>query len=283
MVAACFFFSIMSTCVYALGVCEPQMPSPVVSFFRVSINLLLLAIPAWRRNDLMGLFGDFRLSLWARGLFGTLALMLSFTSIQLIGPGESSFLGATSGVFVALLGPTVLGQRSSLKVWTAILGAFAGVALMFDPHWSQQDLLGRFMALGSGFLSSLAYLMVARAGRSNSPESVIFYFCLVAVVIHTAYFAAYDFVPPASADAWLVLLFGGLSASAAQHYMTRAYQLAPAALVSAVGYLAPVLSLAWGALLFSKFPELKALLGCLLVLASGVLLPFLSTRNRYAK
>ena len=32
-------------------------------------------------------------------------------------------------------------------------------------------------------------------------------------------------------------LFGGLSASAAQHYMTRAYQLAPAALVSAVGFL----------------------------------------------
>jgi S-adenosylmethionine uptake transporter len=283
MVAASFFFSVMSACVYALGQCEPQMPALVVSFFRVLINMVLLVAAACWRRDVMALFGDFRMSLWARGVFGTLALMLSFSSIQLIGPGESSFLGATSGVFVALLGPLVLEQRSSWLMWAAILGAFSGVSLMFDPQWSGGELWGRVMALGGGLLSAMAYLMVALAGRSNAPETVIFYFCLVAVAIHLAYFAAYDFVPPVSVDAWLIMLFGGLSASAAQHYMTRAYQLAPAALVSAVGYLAPVLSLGWGVVLFSKIPDSKALAGCLLVLTSGVLLPFLSGRNRYAK
>jgi S-adenosylmethionine uptake transporter len=282
MAVAGLLFSLMTSCVYALKLCEPQMPPMVVSLFRVLINLMVLALPAWWRRDLAGLLGDRRPSLWLRGLFGSLALMLSFASIQAIGPGESSFLGATSGVFVALLSPAVLGQRQSLTAWLAIGGAFTGVGLMFDPQWGGTDLLGRAMALGSGLLSALAYLMVARAGRSNSPESVIFYFCLVAVLLHLAYFAVNDLALPAAPDAWLVLLAGGLAASGAQHFMTRAYQLAPATLVSATGYLSPVLSLVWGIVLFAKLPAPAALLGCLLVLACGVTLPLLAVRRRNA-
>ncbi|NJD07335.1 MAG: DMT family transporter [Methylococcaceae bacterium] len=279
MTIACLLFSLMTTCVFALKLCQPDLPAMVVSLFRVLVNLAVLALPAWWRRDLAGLLGDRRPSLWLRGLFGSLALMLSFTSIQAIGPGESSFLGATSGIFVALLSPLILGQRQSLIAWLAIGGAFVGVGLMFDPHWNSEDLAGRSMALGSGLLSALAYLMVARAGRSNSPESVIFYFCLVAVLLHLAYFSIHELRLPVAADAWLVLLVGGLAASGAQHFMTRAYQLAPATLVSATGYLSPVLSLAWGIFLFAKIPAPAALSGCLLVLVSGVTLPLLSARR----
>jgi len=276
MATACLLFSVMSSCVYALKLCQPQLSPMVVSFFRVLVNLVILLLPACWNRDLAGLFGDRRLSLWLRGLFGSLALMLSFTSIQAIGPGESSFLGASSGLFVALLGPAVLGQRNSPAAWLAIAGAFAGVALIFDPRWDSSDHGGRAMALASGLLSALAYLMVARAGSSNSPASVIFYFCLVAVVLHLGYFTTHDSALPNQPDAWLVLIGGGLAASGAQHFMTRAYQLAPAALVSATGYLSPVLSLLWSILLFAKVPEARALLGCGLVLAFGVTLPLLA-------
>jgi S-adenosylmethionine uptake transporter len=57
--------------------------------------------------------------------------------------------------------------------------------------------------------------------------------------------------------------------------MTRAYQMAPAALVSAVGYLVPVLSLFWGISFFNQLPGPNALLGALLIVLFGVLLPFL--------
>jgi S-adenosylmethionine uptake transporter len=274
MLAASLLFSIMSVCVYAIGLCEPQLPTPVVSFTRVLINLCILLIPALR-NPLQ-LFGDLRLSLWLRGFFGTLALLLSFASIQLIGPGESSFLGAGSGVFVALLGPWVLRQRNSAWVWLALAGSMLGLGLLFQPRFDSGDWSGRAMALGGGFLSALAYLMVAKSGRSNTPETVIFYFCLVALLMHLAYFSVAGYRWPASPDVWLLLLVGGVSASSAQFYMTRAYRDAPAALVSAVGYLCPVLNLGWGALLFGKYPDTKGMVGCALVLLCGVLLPFLS-------
>ncbi|HVP45873.1 MAG TPA: DMT family transporter [Bryobacteraceae bacterium] len=235
MVAACFLFSVMSACVYGVSVCEPGMPVAVVSFVRVLINLAILVIPALFIGDLPGLFGDKRPSLWLRGLFGSLALIMSFASIQRIGPGESAFLGASSGVFVVLLGPVVLRQKNSVFVWLAVLGAMGGLLLLFESHKDRGDFLGRTMAMGSGFLSALAYLMVARSGRSNSPQTVIFYFCLVAVAIHLVYFGFYGYALPGHLDAWVLLFVAGIAASGAQMHMTRAYQMAPAALVSAVG------------------------------------------------
>ena len=275
MVLACLLFSLMNASVYAIKVFDAEMPATVISFVRVLSNFLILAIPALMRKKLTQLFGDRRPSLWLRGLFGTLALMLSFTAITRIGPGESTFLSASSGVFVAMLGPVVLGQKNSWLVWLAILGSFAGVTLLFKPNGHSVDLLGRAMALMSGFLAAMAYLMVARAGRSNSPQSVVFYFCIVALIVHLLYFATYGGQLPSLPITYALLLLIGVLGSGAQLFMTRAYQAAPAALVSAIGYLAPVLSLTWGIILFEQVPGQNAFLGSLLILLFGVLLPFL--------
>ncbi len=274
MLVACLLFSFMNAGAYAIGLVDPGLPSTVVSFIRLCSNLLILMIPALISRKAIRLFGDVRPSLWLRGLFGSTALMLSFAAIALIGPGESAFLTASSGVFVILLGPLVLGQKNSVWVWLAIIGAFSGVCLLFDIHDSH-NLLGQSMALLAGLLSALAYLMVARAGRSNSPQTVIFYFCLVGLILHALYFANFGYRLPGSLESWGLLGLVGVCGSGAQHYMTRAYQSAPAALVSSVGYLAPVLSLTWSIVLFEQVPGQTALLGAALILLFGVLLPFL--------
>jgi len=116
MLLACLLFSLMNACVFATQLYELDLPATVISFIRVLSNLLILLLPALLRKQLRHLFGDRRPSLWLRGLFGTVALMLSFSAITRIGPGESAFLTATSGVFVALLGPWILGQANSWLV-----------------------------------------------------------------------------------------------------------------------------------------------------------------------
>jgi len=274
MLIACLLFSLMNASVYAIGLVDAGLPPSVVSCMRLLANLLILLVPALIAGKPTELFGDARPSLWLRGLFGSTALMLSFAAIARVGPGESAFLTASSGVFVMLLGPLVLGQKNSLLVWLAIIGSFSGVSLLFDIHDSH-NLLGQAMALLAGLLSALAYLMVARAGRSNTPQTVIFYFCLVGLIVHALYFAGFGYRLPASPESWGLIALVGLFGSGAQHYMTRAYQDAPAALVSSIGYLVPVLSLAWGITLFGQMPGQTALLGAALILLFGVLLPFL--------
>lgn len=280
MLLAGLLFSLMNASVYGIKVFESGIPATVISFVRILSNLFILLVPALIRRRQTDLLGDGRPSLWLRGLFGTLALMLSFSAITRIGPGESAFLTASSGVFVALLGPWVLGQKNSWPVWLAILGSFAGVALLFKPDGHSVDLLGRAMGLGSGLLSAMAFLMVARAGRSNTPQSVVFYFCLVAFIVHLGYFWIYGAQWPDKPETWGLLVLIGTLGSGAQYCMTRAYQMAPAALVSAVGYFAPVLSLVWGIVLYQQIPGSNAFFGSGMILLFGVLLPFLRQRRK---
>jgi S-adenosylmethionine uptake transporter len=280
MLVACLLFSIMNTSVYAIKYLDSSIPSFVISFFRIFINFLILVIPALFRRNFMALFGDCSTSLWLRGLFGTAALMLSFASITRIGPGESAFLGASSGVFVALLSPWLLKQKNSVWTWGAILGSFIGVALLCKTNSNHYDLLGQAMALGSGFLAALAYIMVAHAGRRNSAQTVVFYFCLVALLLHSGYFVFYGYSLPNTVEIWELLLFTGLIGSGAQYTMTLAYQAAPATLVSAVGYLSPVLSLVWGVIFFAQTPNIWGFVGSAMILLSGVLLPFLQTNTK---
>jgi S-adenosylmethionine uptake transporter len=173
----------------------------------------------------------------------------------------------------------MLGQRSHRRDWLAIAGALLGLYMLLQPELKDSDLVGRLLGLASGFLAALAYLMIARAGRSNSPRTVVFYFSLVAVLIHLGWFAWRDCSWPADGQAWALALLAGLTGSAAQSFLTRAYQMAPAAQVSAVAYCGPVMSLMLGALLFKQTPNAIALGGCGLVLLSGMLLPFLSART----
>lgn len=280
MLTASVLFSMMNACVYAASRADPALPSTVISFIRLLVNLLLILLPGLFRGELRDLFGDRRPELWLRGLFGASALMLSFAAIQRIGVGESAFITASSGVFVAMLSPLFLGQRSRLAVWVAIIGSLIGLGLLLKPRLGPSDQLGRALALGSGWLAAIAYLMVARSGRSNSPATIVFYFCLVGIFLHLAYFARAGAAWPVGNAAWTWAVGSGLTAAGAQLYMTRAYQQAPAAVLGAVGYTAPVFSLGWGLWLFDQVPDRTALIGCALILACSTALPFLLATRR---
>ncbi len=143
MLLACLLFYFMNTSVYAIRLFEADIPATVISFVRIISNLFILVVSALLSRKFTALFGDKRPSLWLRALFGTLALMLSFKAISGIGQGESAFLMASSGVFVALSGPLVLGQEDSWLMWLSIIGSFVGVMLSFKPDGHSVDLLGR--------------------------------------------------------------------------------------------------------------------------------------------
>lgn len=280
MVASCALFSLMGTIVWRVQVAEPASSALVASFIRIVVNLLVLLIWGFLRGDWQDLVGDRRASLWWRGVFGSLALITSFMSIKAIGIGEASFLLAGNGVFVAVFAPFFLRQPNSAKVWIAIFGAMCGLFLLMEPRLDDLHPYGRGVAVLSGMLSALAYMMIARAGRSNSPNSVIFYFCIVACGLHLVLFAVRGVVWPVAAASYLLLVVAGLLGSFAQVFLTMAYQGAPAAQVSAVSYLQPVLSLTTAVLIFDRQPDAKAFLGAAIVLAFGVALPFTRVRRR---
>ena len=280
MVISCVLFSIMGVCVYAVQAREPDVSPLVTSFFRILINLFILFGWASTRGNWQELFGDKRPSLWWRGVFGTTALICSFISIKAIGIGESSFLHASNGIFVATLAPIFLKQKNDKKAWIAIIGALVGLFFLFEPRLTDAVPYGRALALAAGFFSALAYIMIARAGRSNSPNCVIFYFCVTATVVHSVLFLFIDTSWPTDHFTWFLLFAIGLLGSLAQVFLTMSYQRSPAALNSAVSYLQPVLNMFAGILFFAVIPDNRAFFGAAIVFAFGVALPFVRMPHR---
>ena len=274
MVSSCVCFAGMASLVFAVQLAEPEASSLVSSFARVVVNLVLLFAYAIWRKDVRDLLGDLRPSLWWRGAFGSFALVLSFAAIKAIGVGDAQFLCASNGVFVALLAPLVLKQKNPARAWVAIAGSIVGLYLLFEPRLVDAAPWGRAMALCSGFLSALAYLMIARAGRSNSPNSIVFYLCFIALFVHLMLFATLGATWPARQSSYALLVLVGITGSIGQFCLTKAYQLAPAALNSAVSYLQPVLALALAMMFFGRIPDFRAIVGGSIVVAFGVALPF---------
>jgi drug/metabolite transporter (DMT)-like permease len=120
MLLAGMLFSVMGVGVYAASLTRPPVAAAMVSFIRVAVNLAILMLPALALKELPVLFGDRRPSLWLRGVFGGVSLILSFAAIQRIGPGESAFLSASSGVFVVALGPRHGPARPRVPMVTGI-------------------------------------------------------------------------------------------------------------------------------------------------------------------
>jgi drug/metabolite transporter (DMT)-like permease len=71
---------------------------------------------------------------------------------------------------------------------------------------------------------------------------------------------------------WFYLAGLGISALLGQYFVTKAYSNDKAGIVSAIGYSNIVFGMAIGIVLGDPFPDLLAILGVIIVIASGVII-----------
>ena len=285
MVAASALFAAMGAFMFQVKLWDGDASPLTASFFRSLVNLIFVIVLASRKGvgqGILDLFGDMRSSLWARGFFGSLSLIGLVGSTYMIGLGEASFLHSFNAVWVAAWSPLVLRQPNSRAGWAAIFLGLIGLYLLYQPDFSGADFWGRSLALASGAFAGTAYMMISRAGRSNHPLSVVFYLCFVSTAAHLVWFYVDRFHWPADTRSWVMLLSAGIFGSIAQIHLTKAYQLAPAAVVSAASYVTPVFNLALSAFIFANVPNTRGLVGAAVVLIAGVGLPFLRAKETAA-
>lgn len=287
MVVASLMFATMSALVFQTKVWNADESPLTASFIRVLFNLVIVVALSFvthdrkgRRLGIRGLFGNFNTSLWLRGFFGSLSVISVFYAVHAIGIGESSFLNASNAVWVGLLSPWVLKQKNSRLGWLAILSGLFGLYLLYQPELGgETHLMGKTIALGAGLWGAIAYMMIAKAGPSNHPLTIVFYFVFVATLIHLVWFFFQPLQWPADTRSWLALIGAAVAATIAQIFMTLSYQNAPAALASAVSYAQPVFSMLLSVVIFSAVPNERSLLGAAIVVFSGVALPFVQSRK----
>ena len=214
-----------------------------------------------------------RRSMLLRCITGLIAMILYFSALGLIPIGQAVTLQYTNPLFVALLSSVFVSEKVEPFVWTLAIISFIGIVLIVSPDLQTIE-VNAVLALGSGFFAALAYLYVRKLRASEHALSIVFWFATFSVAF--TFIPAMPTLPTALSDpvVTLALVGIGVGAGAGQVGLTFAFHKANAAWISAFSYLTVIVATIYGYTIFGETLNSRDLLGCALIICSGIALTF---------
>lgn len=241
----------------------------------VFVRSMVIAVAIFficRRSGITLIVED-RRSMLLRCITGLIAMILYFSALGLIPIGQAVTLQYTNPLFVALLSSVFVSEKVEPFVWTLAIISFIGIVLIVSPDLQTIE-VNAVLALGSGFFAALAYLYVRRLRASEHALSIVFWFATFSVAF--TFIPAMPTLPTALSDpvVTLALVGIGVGAGAGQVGLTFAFHKANAAWISAFSYLTVIVATIYGYTIFGETLNSRDLLGCALIICSGIALTF---------
>ncbi|MFL6468976.1 MAG: DMT family transporter [Pyrinomonadaceae bacterium] len=243
-----------------------HIPAMEIVFFRCVIASSICLIGLKRaRADWVGTNHSLLL---LRGIFGTTALFLFFTTVQGIPLATAMTIQYVSPIFTTVIAIFVLNERVHGLQWIFYAIAFSGVLLIerFDSRVSPF-----YLAIGliSALCSGMAYNLVRSMKGKEHPLTVVLHFQLVGVVAGLVSLF-FSWTTPSGWD-WFYLILIGAFSQLGQIFLTNALQKERVAGVAIINYTGLIYGLLAGSLIFGEAQGTESLAGMLLVVF-GVLL-----------
>jgi drug/metabolite transporter (DMT)-like permease len=262
MVASSFLFAVMAALIKAAA---KTVPTAEVVFIRNLVHAAIFVPVWWATTDRR--LGSLRL-LVLRGVLGLCALEAYAWTLRAMPLADAWILQAMNPVFVAILAPWILKERSPGHVWLALGLGLAGVALVVRPGFHLAWTAG-LVGVAGGLASGLAYMTVRLLGRSERPITVVMAFPVIAGPLSLP-FAIPVWTWPTVLE-WAAMVGAAVAAAGGQILMTiglKGARAAPATTSTYVGFVFAA-AIAWA---FFDEPLAWATLGGTVLIFAGVAL-----------
>ncbi|MEK9766077.1 MAG: DMT family transporter, partial [Thalassolituus sp.] len=181
---------------------------------------------------------------------------------------EAFLVKLSSPFFMPLIGLLWLGERAGKYSVLAVFVGFGGVACILRPDDSAFTFIALIALLGA-FLAALAKVTIRRMSATESSQTIVFYFGVIAAVV-SAPGAAITW-QPVETSLWLWILLLGLVATFGQLALTRAYRTAPTGKVGVYAYSAVLYGALMGWLIWDEIPLWTTWLGAGLIVTAGLI------------
>ena len=206
----------------------------------------------------------------ARSVLMLLSTLCNFLALRHLRLDQTTTINFLAPLTVALLAGPVLGEWVGWRRMVAIMVGFAGVLVAIRPgfggfHPAFLPALGCMFAY-AGFILLTRYL-----AAYDTSDVTLFYSMLIGAVV-MAPLAMIDWVWPADAFTWMVLLSLGFWAGLGHYVFIVAHRWAPASVLSPFIYVQLLSVTACGYLIFGDLPDLWTLIGSAIIVASGIYL-----------
>jgi drug/metabolite transporter (DMT)-like permease len=218
-----------------------------------------------------------------------LILFVSYTAYYMAFPAlplaDAVALYFTVPLFVTALAGPFLGEKSGWRVWLAVVVGFAGVMVMLRPGSGLFE-PAALLSLLSAFMYAGSMLMARRLGTSQAASVMSFHqnaFFLVgalvtALVLHqlgivravhpSLSFLVRPWVAPTLLDGALMAVCG-VVAAVGTLFLTSAYRMARASIVTPFEYTGILWAPTWGYLIFHEVPRITTVFGGAIVVIAG--------------
>jgi drug/metabolite transporter (DMT)-like permease len=202
-------------------------------------------------------------------------VFLFVVATKLTTAANAIFLQYTAPIYIAMISPWFLGERTNWQDWLLVLLALSGVGLFFLDQLSFQGLSGVVAALASGFgFAWLAVLM--RHQKAGSPEAV--------VLLGNAFtfLMALPWMFPIlriEQNGPRLLLLGIVQLTIPYLLYSVAIRHVRALDASIISIIEPILNPVWVMLATSERPAFWSIVGGIIVLTTSLTRSLLASRN----
>jgi drug/metabolite transporter (DMT)-like permease len=271
MLLAVAIFSCMDALIKWLSATYPTIE---IVFFRSAFAFLPL-LPALARGGRAALRTRRPLVQAGRAALGLVSMIAFFYCFRVMPLADVFGIAFSAPIFVTALSVPLLGERVGIRRWSAVVVGFIGVLVMLRPD-SGLFASASWIALFATALYALGQIFVRDLTKTETTVCIVFYVTLTTTLASAAALPFY-WVSPSLVDAPLLAAVGILG-GLAQLAFTRAFRLAPAAVVSPFDYTGLLYASVIGYYVWGDVPTVAFLAGAGIVMASGLYILHRETR-----
>ena len=195
---------------------------------------------------------------------------LYFFSLTLIGLAEATAIFFSVPILVVLLSVPLLGERLEWPRLAAVAVGFAGMLVITRPG-SGVIGYGALLTFGAALCVSLFNIITRRLADEDSTPVTMFYTAMAGAVIMLMVMP-FIWQTPAGWHQWAALILIGIAGGAAHSCIIASHAFAPASTVAPFMYSQIFWALALGYLFFGALPDRFTVIGCVIVMVSGLYL-----------
>ncbi len=207
---------------------------------------------------------------FVRGACLGLSSVCFFSGVARMPQAEATAIMAIAPILVTVGAVLWLGERAPRGTWWALAASFAGVLLIVRPGGALFGWPALLPLAAAVFVMGYQLLTRLLTGVDNGLATLFIGALVAAGLLSVA--APSQWQLPQSG--WQALLFvaTGVVGAFGHLLLVRAYEHGSAAALAPIGYAHPAAAVLFGLLFFGQFPDAVAILGIVLIVATGVLM-----------
>lgn len=221
-----------------------------------------------------------------RGLVMFLAYFAYYIALPALPLATTVALYFSAPLFITVLSVLILKEQVGPRRWVALALGFAGVVVMVRPGSTLFD-WAALLPVVSGLCYALSMIGARRLGETESAPALAFWgnavFLILALVLSAIFGSgAYDgashpslafltrgWVWPTGPDL-LLMMATGVVAALGLTFLTQAYRIAEASVVTPFEYTAMIWGVLWGWLVWQDWPDATTWAGIATIIGAGL-------------